>query len=109
MDNKQDKYNVFLQKHDEKPQLWIVAINNSNDDGIKLTKKMATKTEVQKYILDLALKDRENDIDTFCYGTKELEQVVENEYNTEFLAYCSFQDYQIDYIAKLFDSIEFDK
>ena len=33
---------------DNQSHLWIVAVNNSNDDGIKLTKKMATKTEIQQ-------------------------------------------------------------
>lgn len=87
---------------------YVIAICNTEADGIVIDRFFGTKEEVKKYLFSLVLEDRELDEDMLeddfsnTSSIDDIEETVAGELN----AYNSFANYHIDYTARLLSSMK---
>ena len=90
---------------------WIIAIGNSESDGVRMFYTNGDVDKIKKVLVRLALEDRQSDEEDFDYGTEnssDVEETVDGKTNevTELNACNVFSDYHIDYTAHRLDSIK---
>ena len=90
-----------------KRQDWIIGIACAENDGVcmRLCKNMTT-TEIKKLLVHLVKQDKNNDIDSFEYGStniKDIEETyvrIDDEHRLYSLeANACFSNYHVDYTA----------
>ena len=90
---------------------WIIAIGNTESDGVRMLYAIGNVDQIKRALVELALEDKDNDEESFGYGTDDISEVIEtvdtntNEV-TELKAYNVFSVYHIDYTARRLDSIQ---
>ena len=90
---------------------WIIAIGNTEADGVRMLYAIGNVDQIKRALVELALEDKDNDEESFGYGTDDISEVIEtvdtntNEV-TELNAYNVFSVYHIDYTARRLDSIQ---
>lgn len=90
---------------------WIIAIGNTEADGVRMLYAIGSVDQMKRALVELALEDKGNDEESFNYGTEDISEITEtidaniNEV-TELNAYNVFSDYHIDYTAQRLDSIQ---
>lgn len=85
---------------------WIVAIANSDSDGITIRRFFGTEEDVKALLILLVEEDKQNDEDGYEYGTESTED-VEADGIGRFNAYATYSDYHIDYSAENFSRLYF--
>ena len=90
-----------------KRQDWIIGIACAENDGVcmRLCKNMTT-TEIKKLLVHLVKQDKNNDMDSFEYGSTNIKDIEETyvRINDEHRLYsleanACFSNYHIDYTA----------
>lgn len=76
---------------------WIIAICNTEADGITVRKAFGDEEKIRKVLVGMLLEDKENDPDAYDYGTESPEDVTE-EWGA-LNAYATYSNYHIDYTA----------
>ena len=90
---------------------WIIAIGNTEADGIRMLYAIGSVDQIKRALVELALEDKDNDEESFDYGTEDISNVAEtvdtntNEV-TELNAYNVFYGYHIDYTAQRLDFMQ---
>lgn len=90
---------------------WIIAIGNNEADGVRMLRMIGDVDQVKRALVELALEDKNNDEESFNYGTDDVSDVAEtvdvktNEV-TELNAYNVFSYYHIDYTAQRLDFMQ---
>lgn len=89
---------------------WIVAIANTEGDGVTLRKVTGTADDIATYLLGIISEDKENDAEGFVSGSKnesDIDRSVDFGSNEviELNGYNTFSDYHIDYTARRIDEI----
>lgn len=80
---------------------WIIAIGGSDVDGNILYKFTGTAKEAKKKLMDIVLRDREDNAEDFDHGTSDMENIIQvDDCENEFYAYNCFFSYRVDYIIK---------
>lgn len=85
-------------------QNWIIAISNSEGDGVELQYFEGTKSETKKLLLKIAEKDKALDEESFDYGPECLDDIEEN-LDTLYTS-STYSNYHIDYTAKVLETIK---
>ena len=90
---------------------WIIAIGNTEADGVRMLYTIGSVDQIKRALVELALEDKDNDEKSFDYGTEDISDVdetVDNKTNnvTALNAYNVFSDYYIDYTAQRLDFIQ---
>lgn len=85
---------------------WIVAVANSDADGVKISRFFGSEKEVKTLLVNMVKEDRECDEDSYVNGT-EFPDDVETDGMGRFDAYASYSNYHIDYSAEAFFRIRF--
>lgn len=90
---------------------WIIAIENTEADGVKMLYAIGNVDQIKRALVELALEGKDNDEESFEYGTEDISDVnetVDSKTNevTELNAYTVFSDYYIDYTAQRLDSMQ---
>lgn len=80
---------------------WIIAISDSEGDGVQLQSYTGTEQDVVRLLLQLVAEDKAKDEEGFDYGTEEMDDV--SVCNGELNAYAVFSGNHIDYTAKRID------
>lgn len=78
---------------------WIIAVSNSEADGIVINRFYSTEQETKKLLIRMVQEDREKDEESFEYGAEGLED-VENNGSGTLNASAIYAHYHIDYTAK---------
>lgn len=107
--------NCSKEKNTQKPEKmdsgvkrdWIIAIANTEADGVEIFRFFGTEESVRKKMVELVEEDKENDEEGFVNGTECSEEVSIGKSNGRFElnAYATYGDYHIDYTAVTLDSI----
>lgn len=85
---------------------WIIAVANTDEDGISFNILEGTKKDATKALLKMALEDKECDEEGFDYGPEDIDDIYEEPSGNE-LSTCSvYSDYHIEYVAKTLETIE---
>lgn len=85
---------------------WIIAIGGSDVDGNILYKFTGTAKEAKKKLMDIVLRDREDNAEDFDHGTSDMENIIQvADCENEFYAYNCFFSYHIDYTIKAVSEI----
>lgn len=80
---------------------WIIAIGGSDVDGNILYKFTGTAKEAKKKLMDIVLRDREDNAEDFDHGTSDMENIIQvDDCENEFYAYNCFFSYHTDYTIK---------
>ena len=90
---------------------WIIAIGNTEADGVRMLYAIGSVDQIKRALVELALEDKSNDEESFDYGTEDISDVdetVDSKMNevTARNAYNVFSDYHIDYTAQRLDSMQ---
>lgn len=85
---------------------WIIAIANSDADGVTIRRFFGTEEEVKNLLVCLVKEDKENDEDGYDNGTESVDE-VETDRIGRFDAYATYSDYHIDYSAEEISSLCF--
>ena len=91
---------------------WIIAIGNTEADGVRMLYAIGSVDQIKRTLVELAMEDkRSNDEESFDYGTDDISNVdetVDSKTNevTVLNAYNVFSDYHIDYTAQRLDSMQ---
>lgn len=91
-------------KKEEKKMLWMVGTCHSEGDWISLEVINGSVDQVKKYLLNLVVSYKEDDLRDFDYGTEEISDVGEMKINgkvKELNAYAVFDNYHVNFTAKL--------
>ena len=78
---------------------WIIAVANSEADGVTINRFYGTEEEVRALLARMVQEDLENDEESFEYGTEDPEDVEDCGSGT-LNAYGTYAHYHIDYTAK---------
>lgn len=86
------------------PTDWIIAICNTDADGIRILRFSGTEEHVKELLVKLVSEDRESDTENWEHGTESVEDVKDKSggLGYEFYAYACYSNYHIDYTAKEF-------
>lgn len=86
---------------------WIIGICNTGADGIRLVRFYGSKDEVKEQILALINEDRDIDEDNWEFGCECIDDIraEDNGLGYEFYGYGSYDNYHIDYTAKVLSHI----
>lgn len=93
---------------------WVIAIGNSEADGVKLMKAEGSVEQMKDLLLNIVKEDAENDEDMFDYGTEDVSE-IETDFDAKtgevslLNAYNVFHSYHIDYTVQRLDAIEIRK
>lgn len=79
------------------PDAWIIAVCNTEADGIVIRKAFGNEEKIRKILVGMLLEDKENDIGAYDYGT-EMPDEVEKDLDV-LNASATYSDYHIDYTA----------
>ena len=85
---------------------WIIAIANSDSDGVTIRLFFGTEDEVRSLLVSLVEEDKENDEEEYEYGTESVDEVASDR-SGRFDAYATYSDYHIDYSAEEISSLCF--
>ena len=90
---------------------WIIAIENTDAGGVKMLYVIGNVDQIKRALVELALEGKDNDEESFEYGTEDISDVnetVDSKTNevTELNAYIVFSGYYIDYTAQRLDSMQ---
>lgn len=77
---------------------WIIAIGNTEADGVRMLYTIGSVDQIKRALVELVLEDRDNNKESFVYGTDDVSDVAETidgELNevTKLNAYNVFSDY----------------
>lgn len=78
---------------------WIIAVSNSEADGIIINRFYGTEQETKKLLIRMVQEDREKDEESFEYGTEEPDDVEDSGSGT-LNASATYAHYHIEYTAK---------
>lgn len=79
---------------------WIIGICNTESDGIDFCyAKDKTNKEVKDILIRLIKKDREEDLESYDYGTEEPSQIKEHRFGSWLNGYAVYSEYHIEYTA----------
>ena len=90
---------------------WIIAIGNTEADGVKMLYAIGSVDQIKRVLIELALEDKGNDEESFNYGTEDVSEITEtvdvniNEV-TVLNAYNVFSGHHIDYTAQRLDFMQ---
>ncbi len=81
---------------------WIIGIGGSNMDDVRTYRVIGTTEDVKNHLVSLVNEFKDDDSDSFDYGSTDASSVTE--YETEYengklYAYACFHDYHIDCTA----------
>ncbi len=85
---------------------WIIAIANSDSDGVTIQRFFGTEDEVKSLLVSLVEEDKENDEESYGCGTESVDE-VEADGIGRFDAFATYSDYHIDYSAEAFSNLCF--
>ena len=85
---------------------WIIAIANSDSDGVTIRRFFGTEDDVKSLLVSLVKEDKENDEEGYEYGTESVDE-VEADRSGRFDAYATYSGYHIDYSAEEISSLCF--
>ena len=87
-----------------KTECYIVAISNSEGDGVEFRSFKGSKQEVMELLIRLIKIDKGLDEENFDYGTECVSEVSERDERLN--AYAVYSDYHIDYTAVRVEDIK---
>lgn len=79
-------------------EVWIIGCGGTTADGVGLTKVVGTRDDVRKILLSLVNEARQDDKETWEYGTQRFDEVEERPTGSLY-AFACFYDYRIDWEA----------
>lgn len=82
---------------------WIVGRGGSVEDGVVFWIVRGTDMQVKKYMLDLATKARDADLEGWDFGTEKIEEVEER--FGSFYSFACFFDYHVDFEATPYEDL----
>lgn len=85
---------------------WIIATCNSEEDGIEFYKFYGSINEAKKKLVEFVKFDRNEDKESWDYGTTRIKDVDVYSNENELHAYGCYSYYHIDYMAKKYTSLE---
>lgn len=89
---------------------WVIAIGNTEVDDIKMFYVNGDVKKVKEALVKLALEDKENDEESFDYGTQNVsgidEDIDDNNVVIKLNAFNVFSDYHINYTALRLDAMK---
>lgn len=85
---------------------WIIAIANSDSDGVTIRRFFGTEDDVKSLLVSLVAEDKENDEEGYDYGTESVDE-VEADGIGRFDAFATYSTYHIDYSAEEISSLCF--
>lgn len=89
---------------------WVIAIGNTEVDDIKMFYVNGDVKKVKEALVKLALEDKENDEESFEYGTQDVsgidEDIDDNNVVIKLNAFNVFSDYHINYTALRLDAMK---
>lgn len=99
---------MFEMNKEEKmgSKTWVIAVANTDGDGVSLSILDGTKKDAKKFLLKLSLADKEYDEEGFDYGPEDLDDIYEEPNGSELSACSVYSDYHIEYTAKALETIE---
>lgn len=85
---------------------WVIAVCNTNCDGVDIYKFYGTVDEVKNKLVSLVIEGKNEDEDSWDYGNDTTEDVKVVS-SSELYAFGCYYNYHIDYTARKFDSLIF--
>lgn len=85
---------------------WIIAVANSDCDGVTIRRFFGTEDDVKSLLVSLVEEDKENDKEGYDYGTESVDE-VETDKIGRFDAFATYCGYHIDYSAEEISSLCF--
>ena len=83
---------------------WIIAVANTESDGVKIYKMTGTEDQVKNHMMKLVKEDKAADKEEYEYGTENKKEIeVQNDGTLQ--GYNCFVNYHIDYTAMPLDTV----
>lgn len=86
---------------------WIIAISNSEADEVEIHRFYGSEHDLKTVLLNLVERDRDNDLDSFDYGTESIDEIESNSITLS--ATATYYNYHVNYTAIEFSRISFCK
>jgi len=82
-----------------KKEDWIIGIGGTEEDDVSMYKLTGTRYQAKREIMRIIRRDRENDKESYNYGTENIKEIEERG-DGSLYGYNCFSDYHIDYAAR---------